>query len=264
MLVVRELSFAYGTVEVLHDTSLEVQDGEAVCVIGPNGAGKSTLAYNLAGIYRPLRGYIGFLGRDVTPLPPHRRAALGITLVPEGRRLFSNQTVEQNLLLGAYLVGSRRELARRLDYVYGLFPRLRERSRQIAATLSGGEQQMLAIGRALMAAPKLLILDEPSTGLSPLLIGQLAEALTELKRRGLGLVLVEQNVELALGVAERGYVLENGYIVLSGPSHRLRDDPLVRSIYLGVASSSTGDDGEAGPSAPENRSGRRPPGWLAQ
>jgi branched-chain amino acid transport system ATP-binding protein len=234
-LVVGSLTAGYGRVSVLHDVGLEVADGEMVTVVGANGAGKSTLLKVIAGLVAPREGTVSFEGRDVTRLKAERRVDQGMALVPEGRRLFGPLTVAENLELGAY---SRRRsgpdaLAAVRETVFELFPRLSERSSQPAATLSGGEQQMLAIGRALMSSPRLLLLDEPSLGLAPLVVKEIFAALDKLRAGGVTVLLVEQDARLALKHADRGYVLRTGRVALSGTAADLVADDDVRLIYLG-------------------------------
>lgn len=233
LLEVGGLSVRYGPVQALRGVSFAVGRGEIVALIGANGAGKSTTLRALSGIVRPASGDIFFGGRSIAGLPPHRIARLGMAHVPEGRGVFANMNVLENLEMGAYARGSRREEAETLERVYSLFPRLSERSGQLAGTLSGGEQQMLAIGRALMARPDLMLLDEPSMGLSPLLVGEIFRMIEEINRSGTTILLVEQNAYMALSVARRAYVLETGAILLEGDASALREDPAVKAAYLG-------------------------------
>ncbi len=240
-----ELSVAYGTALILHDVGLEVREGEMVSLVGPNGAGKTTLLRALAGLLRweqrafrhedvRLGGRVWFREERIDHLPPHEIASRGLILCPERRRPFREMTVRENLLAGAYLVRDRKEVAARLSEVYRLFPFLWDRSRQRAGTLSGGEQQMLAIGRALMSGPKLLLIDEPSTGLAPLIKEPLFERIREIKDLGIAVLLVEQDAALALGLADWGYILSQGRIVAEGPSENLLSDEVVRRSYLGL------------------------------
>jgi len=223
---------SYGLVPVLHDVSLEASVGEAVAVIGPNGAGKTTLLRTMMGMLRPTQGQIGYDGRACNGLRAFEVARLGMVYVPAEKELFPGMSVLENLELGSYRdVGAAPE---RLRYVFGLFPRLHERRRQLAGTLSGGEQQMLAMGRALMAGPKVLLLDEPSTGLAPKMVAELYRQLRKLKTGGLTIVLTEQQVPLALSLTDRAYVLEHGSIQLSGRSADLLGDPGIKKAYLGV------------------------------
>ncbi|MFO7274586.1 MAG: ABC transporter ATP-binding protein [Bacillota bacterium] len=234
ILQVEDLYVAYGNIEALHGISLEVDEGEIVTLIGANGAGKSTTLRAISGLIRPRSGAIRFQGRDITRTPAHEIVAMGIGHVPEGRRVFADLTVRENLELGAYIV-SPSQFQKNLAEVYERFPRLKEREYQRASTLSGGEQQMLALGRALMLQPKLLLLDEPSMGLSPRLVQEIFAIIAELNRRGTTILLVEQNAAMALSIAHRAYVLETGRVVLSGPAPELRTHPAVREAYLGGA-----------------------------
>jgi branched-chain amino acid transport system ATP-binding protein len=234
MLQVEHLSVAYDTLQVLWDVSLEVHEGEIVALIGSNGAGKTTLLKTISGLMKPLFGSIRFKGEEVAGLPPHEICRRGVIQVPEGRALFPRMRVIENLELGAYLPAARAQRHETIERIYRLFPRLKERWRQDAGTLSGGEQQMVAIGRALMARPKLLMLDEPSLGLAPVLVETIMEVLTRLNAEGMTILLVSQEVHQALTIAHRVYVIENGRIVRSGTSHALRDDDAVRSAYLGL------------------------------
>jgi branched-chain amino acid transport system ATP-binding protein len=223
----------YGSIEALKGISLSVQEGEVVTMIGSNGAGKSTTLRSITGLTPASLGTITFEGEDITRVPAHEIVRRGIALAPEGRHCFPRMTVRENLDLGAFL---RRGggIAEDLDRVYTLFPRLKEREKQKAGTMSGGEQQMLAIGRALMARPKLLMLDEPSMGLAPILVQRIYETIGEINKQGIAILLVEQNANYALDLARRGYVLETGRVALSGESSKLRDDPEVQKAYLGA------------------------------
>jgi len=237
LLEVEGLIAGYGGPPVLHELSLSVGAGESVCLIGANGAGKTTLMLALSGLLRPVRGRIALDGQDIAALPAERVVAAGIALVPEGRRVFAPLTVRENLEMGAFLrlwPRRRREVHDDLDQVFTLFPRLKERSQQSAGTLSGGEQQMLAIGRALMARPRLLLLDEPSMGLAPLVVKEIFATIAALGRRGTAILLAEQNARMALGAASRGYVIAEGGIVGAATSEVLRRDPKVQEAYLGV------------------------------
>lgn len=234
MLQVEHLNVAYDTLQVLWDVSLEVREGEIVALIGSNGAGKTTLLRTISGLMKPLFGSIRFMGEDIAGLPPHEICRRGVIQVPEGRMLFPQMRVIENLELGAYLPAARAQRHETIERVYRLFPRLKERQRQNAGAMSGGEQQMVAIGRALMARPKLLMLDEPSLGLAPVLVEMIMEVLTHLNGEDMTILLVSQEVHQALAIAHRVYVIENGRIVRSGPSHALRDDDAVRSAYLGL------------------------------
>ncbi len=236
MLEVTDLRVSYaGEVMALQGVSLNVRDGEAVALVGSNGAGKTTLLRALAGVLDAGGGEVRFDGRPITHVPASERVQLGIALVPEGRRLFSRLKVRENLILGTYTNKDRAHRARRLEFVFSLFPVLSERADQRAGTLSGGQQQMLAIARALMLDPKLLMLDEPSLGLSPVLVDQIMEALQKLhSERGMTLLLVEQNVPAALELCERGYVLQTGRMVSHGSSAELLATDLIRKSYLGI------------------------------
>ena len=235
MLEIASLSAAYGDHEVLHSVSLTVGDGDFVAIVGPNGAGKSTLFKAISGTARVTAGTLGFMGRDLGRMPPPARARLGIAHVPEGRQVFPSLTVEENLAVGADLAAGSRTGAERLERVYRWFPQLASRRRQAAGTLSGGEQQMLAIGRGLATAPKLLMLDEPSMGLAPAVADEIFERIVEIHRQGeCGVLLVEQRVAEALHFATRAYVLETGRIILAGPTTELRQDDRIRRAYLGM------------------------------
>jgi branched-chain amino acid transport system ATP-binding protein len=236
VLSVRSCESGYGALRVVKGVSLHVRAGEIVALIGANGAGKTTLLKTIAGLIRPDAGEILFGGQPIQRLPAHRVAAAGLTLVPEGRQLFAPMTVEDNLILGGYTRYRRGESAAvqaQMERAYGLFPILSQRRRQLAGTLSGGEQQMVAIARALMAGPKLIMLDEPSLGLAPLVVRTIIEALVALRREGATILLVEQNSKAALGIADRGYVMETGSILLEGSAGELMGNRDVRRAYLG-------------------------------
>jgi branched-chain amino acid transport system ATP-binding protein len=234
MLLVRDINVYYGGgIHALKDLSISVEQGEIVTLIGANGAGKSTTLNCICGLVRSQGGCISLKGVDITRLPAHRVVAAGISQVPEGRRVFANLTVEVNLELGAYLRKDRRAVTRDMKRVYDLFPRLAERRQQLAGTLSGGEQQMLAIGRGLMSAPQLLLLDEPSMGLAPLLVKEIFRIVQDINRAGTTILLVEQNARMALSIAHRGYVLETGRVVLVGTADSLSAMDEVRKAYLG-------------------------------
>ena len=233
MLKLEGVDVNYGAIQALHGLDLEVDQGEIVSLIGGNGAGKSTTLCAISGIVRPKRGSITFMGRDISVLPPHEIVALGICQSPEGRRIFPNMTVIENLELGAYIRKDRAELPADMRRVFKLFPRLEERAKQRAGTLSGGEQQMLAIGRALMSRPKLLLLDEPSLGLAPFLVKEIFSIICEVRSQGTTILLVEQNARQALSIADRGYVLETGRIALSDSAENLLESEMVRKAYLG-------------------------------
>ena len=233
MLEIKNLHAGYGQMKVLQGVDLDIQAGEIVALLGSNGAGKSTLNNNISGIYTPTAGSILFEGEDIVGMRSEHVVQKGIIHVPEGRRIFPNISVRENLELGSYLRG-RQNRAANLDRVVGVFPRLQERFSQLAGTLSGGEQQMLAIGRGMMAEPRLMILDEPSLGLSPLLVEEMFALIQNLNKTGLSFFLVEQNVMQSLEIADRAYVIENGKIVLSGEATSLLDDPDLKKSYLGV------------------------------
>lgn len=233
MLEIRNLTVNYGVITALQGISLAVKQGAIVTLIGANGAGKTTTLRAISGLLKS-RGEILYEGRNITNLAPHQIVKLGLSHVPEGRMVFANLSVMENLMMGAYLQRDKQVIRRELDYVFGVFPRLKEREKQIAGTLSGGEQQMLAIGRALMGGPKFLMLDEPSLGLAPLLVKTIFEKIVEINRdHGITILLVEQNANLALEVSHFGYVLETGRINLQDDSAKLRQNPQVKSAYLG-------------------------------
>ena len=236
MLEVRNLSLAYGLHRALDGVALDVGRGEIVTILGANGAGKTSLLKAIAGVVPTLPGkQVSLAGRDISALPAHEIVESGLALVPEGRGIFGDLTVKENLLLGANPKRARNGEAARREQVLGLFPRLRERAAQVARTMSGGEQQMLAIGRALMSNPDILLLDEPSLGLSPGMVQELFATLKRVREAGVGLLLVEQNAQESLGIADRGYVLENGIIVGHGTADQLKSDPAVQRAYLGGA-----------------------------
>jgi branched-chain amino acid transport system ATP-binding protein len=235
MLAVEALSVAYGDFQVLWDVSLRVEEGEIVALLGPNGAGKSTILNTVSGLVAPRRGHIAFRGHPLDGLPAHRRVGDGLAHVLERRRLFPYLTVRQNLLLGSYAGEARRQRAPTLAWVEGLFPLLAQRAGQLAHTLSGGEQQMVAIARGLMARPRLLMVDEPTLGLAPRVVAEILEVLGRLNREhGIALLFVEQNVQLALSLAHRGYILESGRVLLDGPSARLLASDEVKKVFLGL------------------------------
>jgi len=233
MLELRNLSSRYGAIEALKSINLQIQSGEIVTLIGANGAGKSTTLRNITGLVPSTSGDIMFEGARLNGVPTHQIAAMGISLVPEGRAIFANLTVSENLDMGAYLQTNKSQNAKELERVYTLFPRLKERRKQLGGTLSGGEQQMLAIGRALMAHPRLLLLDEPSLGLAPIVVHGIFAAIDDINKEGTTILLVEQNANAALKHSHRGYVLETGNIVMEGPSEKLAADPRVKEAYLG-------------------------------
>ncbi len=235
MLKLESVKVSYGAIEAVKGVSLEVRAGEVVTIIGANGAGKSTLLKSIVGLEAAREGRILIDGKDCTHVPPHRRVGLGVAMSPEGRGVFADQTVRENLMLGAY--SRRRDAAAveaAIEREFDRFPRLRERQHQLSGTLSGGEQQMLAIARALMSEPRLLLLDEPSLGLAPLIIRDIFEAIRQLRASGLTILLVEQMARQALGVADRAYVLETGLITLEGSGCELLKDPKVKAAYLGA------------------------------
>ena len=232
MLKVNDINVYYGAIHAIKDISFEVREGEIVTLIGANGAGKSTILKTISGLLRSKTGSVKFLDQDIGAVAPHKIVERGLAQVPEGRQVFLQMTVEENLEMGGYTrPGS--EIAPGIAGVYERFPRLKERRKQVAGTLSGGEQQMLAMGRALMSKPKLLMLDEPSMGLAPILVDQIFDIITELNKAGTPILLVEQNAQMALSVASRGYVLETGRITLTGPGGELLEDEGVKKAYLG-------------------------------
>ncbi len=233
LLAVHQLSVAYGGIQAVRELSLEVAHGEMVCLIGANGAGKTTTLKALSGLLAPHGGSVHFDGQSITRLPAHEIARRGLALVPEGRGVFPRMSVAENLMMGAYARNDRAAVARDLDQVYALLPRLTERRAQMAGLLSGGEQQMLALGRAMMAHPRLLLLDEPSMGLAPLMVQAVFDIIRKIAADGMAVLLIEQNAHLALKTCARGYVLENGAITLSGPAGELASNPAVRHAYLG-------------------------------
>ena len=232
MLKVESLDVAYGEIRALKGVGLEVGPGEIVTILGNNGAGKTTTLKTISGLLRPTRGTITLEDQSLVDVPPHTIVSRGVAHVPEGRRIFNRLTVRENLMMGAYLRGDS-GIGADLDRVFGLFPRLAERVTQVAGTLSGGEQQMLAIGRALMARPRLLLLDEPSMGLAPVLVEQIFDTIGDINGQGMTILLVEQNAAMALSIAHRGYVLETGSIALTGTAAELSDNADVRRAYLG-------------------------------
>ena len=233
MLAVDKVHAHYGNIHALQGISLTVDEGEIVTLIGANGAGKSTTLNTICGLLHPSSGTIQLLAEGIHALPPHEIVARGVSQSPEGRRIFARLTVQENLELGAFLRDDTEQIGQDMDRVFGMFPRLRERRKQVGGTLSGGEQQMLAMGRALMARPRLLLLDEPSMGLAPLLVDEIFRVVQQLNSEGTTILLVEQNALMALSVAHRGYVLETGRIVLQGSASELLEDPQVRAAYLG-------------------------------
>ena len=233
MLQIKDLYVSYGMMEVLHGISIDVKPQELVSVIGPNGAGKSTLIKTIMGIVKPVSGQILYNGQDITKLPAHKRAGLGIGYVPEGRRVFGKLTVEENLRMGAYELKDNNHIRENMEKVYEVFPRLGERKDQLASTMSGGEQQMLAISRALMLDPKMLLIDEVSMGLMPIMVNTCFDVIQKLNQQGITILVVEQNANKALKVADRGYVLETGNIIISDTAENMRKDDTVQKAYLG-------------------------------
>ena len=233
MLKVENLVVSYGMIEAIKGLSFEVNDGEIVTLIGANGAGKTTTMQTISGLLKPVSGSITLDGVELTKVPAHKIVSLGLAQVPERRRVFTQQSVEDNLLLGAYTRKDKEEIQKDLEEVYEWFPRLNERRKQLAGTLSGGEQQMLAMGRALMANPKIMLLDEPSMGLSPLLVKEIFHIIEEINKKGTTIFLVEQNAKMALAIANRAYVLETGKITLEGTGAELSNDARVQKAYLG-------------------------------
>ncbi|WP_242346992.1 ABC transporter ATP-binding protein [Anaeromyxobacter terrae] len=234
MLQIRKLNFAYGDLQVLWDVDLEVKQGEIVTVVGANGAGKSTILRNVSRLVRPASGSITFEGHELSHVPSHKVVEMGIVQVPEARRIFPEMTVTENLRMGSFVKATRKDRERNMERVFSLFPRLAERKSQLGGTMSGGEQQMLAIGRGLMGNPRVMLLDEPSLGLSPLLVRNIFEIIKEINRQGTTILLVEQNVYQSLRISHRAYVLETGRVVLSGPGAELLDNAHVKKAFLGI------------------------------
>ncbi|MDR3578857.1 MAG: ABC transporter ATP-binding protein [Oryzomonas sp.] len=234
MLTIDKLNFSYGDLKVLWDISLEVHEGEIVTVVGANGAGKSTTLKNISRLVKPASGSITFLGEDIEKLESYQVVERGIVQVPEGRKIFPEMTVLENLRMGSYIKSARKTREANVERVFGMFPRLKEREKQLGGTMSGGEQQMLAIARGLMANPKLLLLDEPSLGLSPLFVKIIFEIIQEINRQGVSILLVEQNVFQSLKIANRAYVLETGRVVLAGGGTDLLDSEHVKKAFLGM------------------------------
>ena len=234
MLTINDLHVYYGVIQAIKGISFEVNEGEVIALIGANGAGKTTILHTITGLIAARSGSIIFQGQKLTKTPAHRIVKMGIAHVPEGRRIFSHLTVYENLQLGAYTRGDKAEIEASLETVYRRFPRLKERKNQVAGTLSGGEQQMLAIGRALMSRPKLILMDEPSMGLSPILVSEIFDIIKSISEGGTTVLLVEQNAKKALTIANRAYVLETGRIVFSGPAREVAANKQVREAYLGA------------------------------
>lgn len=233
MLEIKDLYVSYGMMEVLHGISLEVRDEELVSVIGPNGAGKSTLIKTIMGLVKPTSGQILYNGEDLLKVPAFKRASMGIGYVPEGRRVFGQLSVEENLRMGAYDLKDKAQIQKNIDKVYDIFPRLGERKNQLAGSMSGGEQQMLAIGRALTLNPKTILIDEVSMGLMPIMVNTCFDVIKKLNDEGITILVVEQNANKALKVADRGYVLETGNIIISDTAENMRNDDTVKKAYLG-------------------------------
>ncbi len=233
MLQVTDLKVNYGVIQAIKGVSFEVNEGEVIALIGANGAGKTTILHTVTGLIAPKSGKIEFEGKDITKMPAHKIVTLGMAHVPEGRRVFADLSVYENLLMGAFTRKDKDEIAKTLEMVYKRFPRLKERKNQVAGTLSGGEQQMLAMGRALMSHPKILLMDEPSMGLSPLFVNEIFDIIKEVSASGTTVLLVEQNAKKALSIADRAYVLETGKIVLDADADVLMNDPSIKKAYLG-------------------------------
>ena len=233
MLKIQNLNVNYGAIHAIHNVSIAIKQGEIVTLIGANGAGKSTTLNTISGLLHPSTGSVSFLGESLAKIQPHKIVEKGLAQVPEGRRVFAQMTVQENLEMGAYTQNNQNEIHDDLEKVYSLFPRLKERMRQTAGTLSGGEQQMLAMGRALMSRPKLLMLDEPSMGLAPILVEGIFDIIADLHKTGATILLVEQNAQMALSIANRGYVMETGKIVTTGTGQELLASEAVRKAYLG-------------------------------
>lgn len=234
MLEVKDIHTYYGNIHALKGVTLNVDEGEIVTLIGANGAGKTTTLRTISGLLKPRHGSVLLNGEDLSQYPAHELVYKGISMAPEGRRVFSKLTVMENLEMGAYSRADKDEIEATMDRVFKLFPRLKEREKQVAGTLSGGEQQMLSTGRALMTQPKLLLMDEPSMGLAPVLVESIFETIQEINREGTTILLVEQNAHMALQVASRGYVLQTGEIALDDTAEALRNDPMVQKVYLGI------------------------------
>ena len=232
-LSVNNLQVHYGMIQAIKDVSFEVNEGEVIALIGANGAGKTTILHTVSGLLQPTKGSVMFEGQDITKVPAHKIVSLGMAHVPEGRRVFAQLTVLENLKLGAYTRKDKNEMEETLQMIYKRFPRLEERKNQIAGTLSGGEQQMLAMGRALMSHPKIILMDEPSMGLSPIFVEEVFKIIRDISAEGVTVLLVEQNAKKALNIADRAYVLETGNIILQGDAKKLMNDESVKKAYLG-------------------------------
>ena len=233
MLEIKDIEVYYGMIQAIKGISFEVNEGEVIALIGANGAGKTTTLHTITGLLSPKKGSVIFEGKDITKVPAHKIVSLGIAHVPEGRRVFAELTVYENLKMGAYTRKDKDEIEKTLEIVYKRFPRLEERKNQFAGTLSGGEQQMLAMGRALMSHPKIIVMDEPSMGLSPILVNEIFDIIQEVSKGGTTVLLVEQNAKKALSIADRAYVLETGRIVLEGDAKVLMNDDSIKKAYLG-------------------------------
>ncbi|GFI27654.1 high-affinity branched-chain amino acid transport ATP-binding protein LivF [Lachnospiraceae bacterium] len=233
MLEIKDLEVYYGMIQAIKGISFEVNEGEVIALIGANGAGKTTILHTITGLLSPKKGSVVFEGKDITKVAAHKIVSLGMAHVPEGRRVFAELTVYENLKMGAYTRKEKSEIEQTLSMVYQRFPRLKERKNQLAGTLSGGEQQMLAMGRALMSHPKIIVMDEPSMGLSPILVNQIFDIIEEVSKSGTTVLLVEQNAKKALSIADRAYVLETGKIVLDGDAQALLNDDSIKKAYLG-------------------------------
>lgn len=234
MLKINDLHTYYGAIHALKGINMEVEKGEVVSLIGSNGAGKTTLLTSIIGVTRAKQGSIVFNGKEITQAPTHSMTKMKISISPEGREVFPELTVEENLRLGAYIVKNKGEIATGYDRVYNLFPRLKERYKQQAGTLSGGEQQMLAVGRALMSSPELLLLDEPSLGLAPNFVLMIFDMIKEINKQGVTILLIEQNANIALSASDRAYVIENGKVTMSGDAKKIASDPQIKRAYLGI------------------------------
>ncbi len=233
MLKVEDLQVYYGVINAIKGVSFEVNEGEVIALIGANGAGKTTILHTITGLISPKSGRVIFEGKDITKIPAHKIVYMGMAHVPEGRRIFQQLSVSENLKLGAFILNDKAQIGKNLEYVYEHFPRLKERENQVAGTLSGGEQQMLAMGRALMSNPRIILMDEPSMGLSPLLVSEIFEIIKEVSKDGKTVLLVEQNAKKALSIADRAYVLETGKIALSGKASELMNNDRIKKAYLG-------------------------------
>jgi len=234
MLRVENIDVFYGDLQVLWEVSFEVKEGEIVALVGANGSGKSTILKTISGLLRPARGGMNFLDQHLDLIPPHKIIAHGIAHVPEGRRLFPEMTVRENLIMGSLTPQAKRKRDETMEWIFGLFPRLREREKQMAGTLSGGEQQMLAVGRGLMALPRMIMFDEPSLGLAPILVAEIFKIIKRINQEGVTVLVTEQNTKQTLEISDRGYVLENGRVVLSGTGQELLDNEHVKAAYLGI------------------------------